>query len=212
MRVLLAENHDAVRRGLRVLLESAGLIVVAEAVDGLDAIRLCEEQRPDLMILDIGMPRLSGVDVALRVHDLQHPPHVVMLGGHDDEAYVSQAIGAGARAYVLKSATDTDLIPAVRAVSAGKPFVSPAVSAVLAEDYACRLRQRALRDPYYLLSDREKEVLQLLINGRSNLEASELLRIDVSLVEAHRMRIMQRLDIHDAAEIMLYAVRRRLID
>ena len=120
MRVLLADDHSIVRRGLRGLLEAAGLTVVAEASDGLEAARLCEEQRPDILILDIGMPKLSGIEVAARAQKLERPPGVIILSVHGDESYIMRALGAGARAYLLKSATDEDLIPAVRAVAAGK--------------------------------------------------------------------------------------------
>ena len=138
MRVLLADDHSIVRRGLRGLLEAAGLTVVAEAADGLEAMRLCEEHRPDLLILDIAMPKLSGIEVAARAQKMDRPPGVIILSMHGDESYIMRALAAGARAYLLKNATDEDLIPAVRAVAAGKPFFSPAVTAVLVEDYVRR--------------------------------------------------------------------------
>jgi two-component system response regulator NreC len=180
LRVLLADDHSIVRRGLRGLLEPAGLTVVAEASDGLEAVRLCEEYRPDILILDIGMPKLSGIEVAARAQKVDPPPGVIILSVHGDEAYIMRALAAGARAYLLKSATDEDLIPAVRAVAAGKPFLSPAVTAVLVEDYVRRLQQRGLTDSYHLLTDREKEVLQLLAEGRSNKEVATLLDLALS--------------------------------
>jgi DNA-binding NarL/FixJ family response regulator len=211
LRVLLADDHSIVRRGLRGLLEAAGLTVVAEAADGLEAVRLCEEHRPDLMILDIGMPKLSGIEVASRAQKLERPPGVIILSVHGDESYIMRALAAGARAYLLKSATDEDLIPAVRAVASGKPFFSPAVSAVLVEDYIRRLQQRGLTDSYHLLTDREKEVLQLLAEGRSNKEVATLLDLGLSTVETHRANLMQKLNLHNTAEIVLYAVRKGLI-
>jgi DNA-binding NarL/FixJ family response regulator len=211
VRVLLADDHSIVRRGLRGLLEAAGLTVVAEASDGLEATRLCEEHRPDLLILDIGMPKLSGIEVASRARKMDHPPGVIILSVHGDESYIMSALAAGARAYLLKSATDEDLIPAVRAVTAGKPFFSPAVAAVLVEDYVRRLQQRGLTDSYHLLSDREKEVLQLLAEGRSNKEVATLLDLGLSTVETHRANLMQKLNLHNTAEIVLYAVRKGLI-
>jgi DNA-binding NarL/FixJ family response regulator len=211
LRVLLADDHAIVRRGLRGLLESAGHTVVAEAADGLDAVRLCEEQQPETMILDIGMPRLSGIEVAARAAKLDRPPGVIILSVHGDESYIMRALGAGARAYLLKSATDEDLIPAVRAVAAGKPYFSPAVTAVLVEDYMRQLQQRGLTDSYHLLTDREKEVLQLLAEGRSNKEVATLLDLGVSTVETHRANLMQKLNLHNTAEIVLYAVRKGLI-
>ena len=211
MRVLLADDHSIVRRGLRGLVEAEGLSVVAEAGDGIEAVRLCEQHRPELLILDIGMPRLNGIEVAARAQKLDRPPGVIILSVHGDESYIMRALAAGARAYLLKSATDEDLIPAVRAVAAGKPFFSPAVAAVLVEDYVRRLQQRGLTDSYHLLTDREKEVLQLLAEGRSNKEVANLLDLGLSTVETHRANLMQKLNLHNTAEIVLYAVRKGLI-
>ena len=211
MRVLLADDHSIVRRGLRGLLETAGLTVVAEAADGLEAVRLCEEQHPDVMILDIGMPKLTGIEVAARAQKMDRPPGVIILSVHGDETYIMRALAAGARAYLLKSATDEDLIPAVRAVAAGKPFFSPAVAEVLVEDYVRTLHQRGLTDSYHLLTDREKEVLQLLAEGRSNKDVATLLDLSLSTVETHRANLMQKLNLHNTAEIVLYAVRKGLI-
>lgn len=211
MRVLLADDHGIVRRGLRGLLESAGFIVVGEAADGLEAVRLCDELHPDIVILDIGMPKLSGIEVAERAHKMDRRPGIIILSVHGDESYIMRALAAGARAYLLKSATDEDLIPAVRAVAAGKPFFSPAVAAVLVEDYIRQLRQRGLTDSYDLLTDREKEVLQLLAEGRSNKEVAALLDLGLSTVETHRANLMQKLNLHNTAEIVLYAVRKGLI-
>ena len=211
MRVLLADDHSIVRRGLRALLEEAGHTVVAEAGDGLEAIRLCEEHRPDLLILDIGMPRLNGIEVAARTQKLPRPPGVIILSMYGDESYIIRALSAGARAYLLKSATDEDLLPAVQAVASGKPFFSPAVAAVLVEDYVRRLQTRGLTDSFLLLTDREKDVLQLLAEGRSNKEVATLLDLGLSTVETHRANLMQKLGLHNTAEIVLYAVRKGII-
>jgi len=211
LRALLADDHAIVRRGLRSLLEEAGVTVVAEAADGLEAVRLSEEHQPDVLILDIGMPRLNGIEVAARAQKQARPPGVIILSMHDDESYIIRALASGARAYLLKDATDEDLIPAVRAVASGKPFFSPAVTAVLVEDYVHRLRSKGLSDSYELLTDREKEVLQLLAEGRSNKEVATLLDLGVSTVETHRGNLMQKLGLHNTAEIVLYAVRKRII-
>jgi two-component system, NarL family, response regulator NreC len=211
LRVLLADDHGIVRRGLRSLLEEAGLSVVAEAADGLEAVRLTEEHRPDLLIVDIGMPRLSGIDVAARSQKLDRPPGVIILSMHADESYIIRALAAGARAYLLKDATDEDLLPAVRAVASGKPYFSPAVTGVLVEDYVRTLQKRGLSDSYHLLTDREKEVLHLLAEGRSNKEVATLLDLGLSTVETHRANLMQKLNLHNTAEIVLYAVRKGLI-
>ena len=211
MRVLLADDHAIVRRGLRSLLEEADISVVAEAADGLETLRLCEEHHPDLLILDIGMPKLNGIDVAARTQKLERAPGVIILSMHADESYILRALAAGARAYLLKDATDEDLLPAVRAVGGGRPFFSPAVTTVLIEDYMRQLQSRGLTDSYHLLTDREKEVLQLLAEGRSNKEVATLLDLGVSTVETHRANLMQKLNLHNTAEIVLYAVRKGII-
>ena len=212
MRVLLADDHAIVRRGLRSLIEAQPQIrVIAEAADGLEALRLCEEHQPDAVILDIAMPKLNGIEVAERVQKLQRAPSVLILSMHADESYIIRALAAGARAYLLKDATDEDLIPALRAVAAGKRFFSPTVTAVLIEDYVRQLQARGLTDSYHLLTDREKEVLQLLAEGRSNKEVATLLEVGVSTVETHRANLMQKLNLHNTAEIVLYAVRKRII-
>jgi two-component system, NarL family, response regulator NreC len=211
LRVLLADDHGIVRRGLRSLLDEAGVSVVAEAADGLEAVRLAEQHRPDLLIVDIGMPRLSGIEVTARAQKLDRPPGVIILSMHADESYVIRALAAGARAYLLKDATDEDLLPAVRAVGSGRPFFSPAVTALLVEDYVRTLRKRGLTDSFHLLTDREKEVLHLLAEGRSNKEAATLLDLGVSTIETHRANLMQKLNLHNTAEIVLYAVRKGLI-
>jgi two-component system, NarL family, response regulator NreC len=212
LRVLLADDHGIVRRGLRSLLETEPTVtVVAEAADGLEALRLCEEHQPDILIVDVGMPKLNGIDVAAGAQKLEHPPRTLILSMHSDESYIIRALAAGARAYLLKDATDEDLLPAIRAVAAGKPFFSPAVTAVLVEDYLRQLQARGLTDTYHLLTDREKQVLQLLAEGRSNKEAAALLDLSLSTIETHRANLMQKLNLHNTAEIVLYAVRKGII-
>jgi two-component system response regulator NreC len=212
LRVLLADDHGIVRRGLRTLLESEpGISVVAEAADGLEALRLCGEHQPDLLILDVGMPKLNGIEVAARAQKLDRAPRSIILSMHADESYIIRALAAGARAYLLKDATDEDLLPAVRSVSAGKPYFSPAVTAVLVEDYVRRLQAKGLTDTYHLLTDREKEVLQLLAEGRSNKEVASELDLSLSTVETHRSNLMQKLNLHNTAELVLYAVRKGII-
>lgn len=197
---------------MRSLLETEDSVeVVAEASDGLEALRLCEEHHPDLLILDVAMPKLNGIDVAARSQKMDPPPQAIMLSMHLDESYVMRSINAGARGYLLKDATDEDLLPAIRAVAAGKSFFSPAVSGVLAEEYMEQLKERGLTDSYDLLTDREKEVLQLLAEGRSNKEVAALLDVGLSTIETHRANLMQKLNLHSTAEIVLYAVRKRLI-
>jgi DNA-binding NarL/FixJ family response regulator len=209
---LLSDDHGIVRRGLRSLLESEpGVEVVGEAADGLEALRLATETVPDILILDVAMPKMNGIEVASRVQKLDRAPRVIILSMHTDESYIIRALAAGARGYLLKEATDEDLIPAIRSVTAGKPFFSPAVAAVLMEDYVRQLQSRGLTDSYHLLTDREKQVLQLLAEGRSNKEAATLLDLGVSTIETHRANLMQKLNLHNTAEIVLYAVRKGII-
>ena len=209
--MLLADDHSIVRRGLRSLLEDAEVEVVGEAADGLEAVRLCESLSPDVVILDIAMPKLNGIEVAARAEKLAQPPGVIILSMHADESYIIRALAVGARGYLLKSATDEDLVPAVRAVAAGKPYFSSAVAAVLVEDYVRRLRTRGLTDSFDLLTDRERQVLQLLAEGRSNKEVAVLLDLGLSTIETHRANLMQKLNLHNTAEIVLYAVRKGII-
>jgi DNA-binding NarL/FixJ family response regulator len=210
--VLVADDHGIVRRGLKSLVETVDdMEIVAEAGDGLEALKLCDEHQPDILILDVGMPKLNGIEVAARVQKFDHPPRVIILSMHSDESYIIRALSAGARAYLLKDATDEDLLPALRAVAAGRPFFSPAVTGVLVEDYVRALQARGLTDSYHLLTDREKEVLQLLAEGRSNKEVATLLDLGLSTVETHRANLMQKLSLHNTAEIVLYAVRKGII-
>jgi two-component system, NarL family, response regulator NreC len=212
MRVLLADDHGIVRRGMRALLElEPGIEVVGEAGDGLETLRLCETLRPQLAILDIAMPSLNGIEVATRALKNDPSLKVIILSMHADESYVVRALMAGAKAYLLKEATEEDLLPAVRAVAAGKSFFSPAVSRLLLEDYVRQLKHRGLEDSYHLLTDREREVLQLLAEGRSNKEVAGVLGVGVSTVETHRANLMQKLSLRNTAEIVLYAVRKRVI-
>jgi two-component system, NarL family, response regulator NreC len=212
MRVLIADDHAIVRRGLRSLLESTrDLAVVAEAADGQEAVRLATEHHPDVAVLDIAMPLLNGIEVAERLQALNRPPHVIVLSMHTDESYILRALASGAQAYLLKEATDEDLIPAIRTVAAGMPYFSPAVSAVLVEDYVRQLKARGVTDTFDLLTSREREVLQLLAEGRSNKEVASLLDLALSTVETHRGNLMQKLNLHNTAEIVLYAVRKGMI-
>jgi len=212
VRLLLADDHAIVRRGMRALLEAQPTFdVVAEAADGVEAVAMCEQHKPDVAVLDVAMPRLSGIDVAERVRRMEGAPRVVMLSMHADESYVLRALQAGAQAYLLKDATDEDLVPAIRAVNSGRRYFSSAVSGLLAEEFVTQLQRRGLTDSYALLTDREKEVLLLLAHGRSNKEVASLLDVGVSTVETHRGNLMQKLDLHGTADIVLYAVRKRLI-
>jgi two-component system, NarL family, response regulator NreC len=212
MRVLLADDHGIVRRGMKALLElEPGIEIVGEAADGAECLRLCETLQPDLAILDIAMPRLNGIEVAARALKQNAQLKVIILSMYADESYVVRALGAGARAYLLKEATEEDLLPAVRAVAAGRSFFSPAVTRLMLEDYVCQLKQRGLEDSYHLLTDREKEVLQRLAEGRSNKQVASDLGVGLSTVETHRANLMQKLSLRNTAEVVLYAVRKGVI-
>jgi DNA-binding NarL/FixJ family response regulator len=212
MRLLLADDHALVRRGMRALIDThSAFTVVAEAADGVEAVSLCEHHQPDVAVLDVAMPRLSGIDVAERVRRLPNPPHVIMLSMHADESYILRALKAGAGAYLLKDATDEDLLPAIQAVTTRRHYFSEAVSRLLSEEFVTQLRRRGLTDSYELLTDREKEVLLLLAHGRTNKEVAADLSVGVSTVETHRANLMQKLGLHSTAEIVLYAVRKQLI-
>jgi len=212
MRVLLADDHGIVRRGMKALLElEPGVEVVGEAADGPEALRMCETLRPDTAILDIAMPRLNGIEVTARAVKQAPKLRVIILSMYADESYVVRSLAAGARAYLLKEATEDDLLPAVRAVAAGRSFFSPVVSRLLLEDYVRQLKQRGLEDSYHLLTDREKEVLQLLAEGRSNKEVAIELGVGLSTVETHRANLMQKLSLRNTAEIVLYAVRKGVV-
>lgn len=210
--MLLADDHGIVRRGMKALLENESDIEVAgEAADGREALKLCLSLDPDVAIVDIAMPQLNGIDVTAQAIKQLPKLKVIMLSMYADESYVLRALMAGAKGYLLKEATEEDLLPAVRAVAAGKSFFSPAISSVLLEDYVRQLQQRGLEDSYHLLTDREKEVLQLLAEGRSNKEVAQLLSVGLSTVETHRANLMQKLGLHNTAEIVLYAVRKGII-
>lgn len=212
MRILLADDHGIVRRGLRALLDAEpGVQVVGEAADGREALRLCEATRPDIAILDVGMPLLNGIEVTAQALRSMPELKVIILSMYADESYVLRGLSAGAKAYLLKEATEDDLLPAVRAVAAGRSFFSPAISKILLNDYMRHLQQRGLQDSYDTLTEREKEVLQLLAEGKTNKDVAKLLNLGISTVETHRNKLMQKLDLHNTAELVLYAVRKGII-
>jgi DNA-binding NarL/FixJ family response regulator len=212
MRIVLADDHGIVRRGMRSLLDTEpGVEVIGEAANGREALKLLETLRPDIAILDVAMPMLNGIEVTAQAMKAMPDLKVIILSMYADESYVVRALTAGARAYLLKEATEEDLLPAVRAVAQGRSFFSPAISKILLTDYVRHLKQRGMEDTYDMLSDREKEVLQLLAEGKTNKEVAALLNLSLSTIETHRLKLMQKLELHNTAEIVLYAVRKGII-
>ncbi|HSB17961.1 MAG TPA: response regulator transcription factor [Bryobacteraceae bacterium] len=212
IRVLLADDHGVVRKGLRYLLQkSPEMKVVGEAADGREAVAMAEELNPDVVVMDIAMPQLNGIDATAQIVKKNPRTGVIMLSMYSDETYLVRALGVGAKGYLLKDSTESDLVRAVQAVSQGRPFFSPAIAQTLLDDYMRRLRQENLQDSYDLLTDREKEVLQLLAEGKSNKEVATLLNLSLYTVETHRSHLMQKLNLHNTAEIVLYAVRKKII-
>jgi two-component system, NarL family, response regulator NreC len=212
IRILLADDHNVIRRGLRVLLETqAGFSVVAEAADGVAAVEQAITHRPDVVVLDIAMPRLAGTDAAERIAAEVPSAAIVILSMHADEGYVLRALKAGAKAYLLKDSAEGDLIDAIRVVSEGKAFFSPEVSRMLVEDYVREIKTRGAQDSYELLTSREREVLHLLAEGKSNKDIATLLNLSQYTVETHRRNIQEKLNLHSLAELILYAVRKGVI-
>ena len=211
LRILLADDHTLVRQGLRkVLEERPEWQVVAEAGDGREAVRLAEEFKPDVAVVDVAMPLLNGIETTRQITRRAPQTKVLVLSMYSDEAYVIQMLKAGATGYLLKDSADVDLLQAVQAVSQGKSFFSPAVARLMSDDYAHQRGGDAV-DRYESLSGREREIFQLVAEGKINKEIAALLFISPSTVETHRGRIMEKLDLHSAAEIVLYAVRRGVI-
>jgi two-component system response regulator NreC len=212
IRILLADDHTVVRKGLRLLLESvAEFQVIAEASSGREAVALAEQHIPDVIVMDVAMPILNGIEAARQISAKLPQVAVVFLSMHGDESYVLRALKAGARAYLLKDSAEYDLIQAVKAVTEGKAFFSPAISKILVEDYMRQMRERGVEDSYELLTTREREVLQLLAEGKNNKDAAALLNVSLYTVETHRSNIFQKLNLHSGAELILYAIRKGVI-
>ena len=211
-RVLIADDHGIVRQGLRALLEKSGEVsVVGEAADGREAVRLAEELHPNIVLMDIAMPKLNGIDAASQIIGRNPEIGVIILSMHADESYILRALNVGAKGYLLKDSAEGDVLPAVRAVAQGRPFFSPVIAATLLDEYLQTMKKHKVQDSYDLLTEREKEVLQLLAEGKTNKEVAALLNLSPYTVESHRTNLMQKLNVHNTAEIVLYAVRKNIV-
>lgn len=212
IRILIADDHGIVRTGLKLLFErSEDMQVIAEAADGREALRLAKELKPDIVIMDIGMPLLNGIDATAQIVRENERIGVIILSMYTDESYIVRALDAGARGYLLKDNADEDIERAIRSVIIGRPFFSPSIAHALLEDYLKLMRERHVQDSYDLLTEREREVLQLLAEGKSNKEAATILDVSPYTIETHRQNLMQKLGLHNTAEIVLYAVRKAII-
>jgi DNA-binding NarL/FixJ family response regulator len=212
VRILLADDHTIVRQGLRkVLEERPEWEVVAEAGDGREAVRLAGQHRPDVAIVDVAMPLLNGIETTRQITKRAPNTRVLVLSMHADEAYVTQILQAGATGYLLKDSADVDLVKAVEEAMSGRSFFSPAIARVMLDDYRRQLTDKGVSDRYEILSEREREIFQLVAEAKANKDIAALLNVSTSTVETHRAHIMEKLDLHSAAEIVLYAVRRGVI-
>jgi len=212
VRILLADDHTVMRAGLRLLLERhEDFEVVGEASDGRQAVDIATELKPAVVVMDIAMPQLNGVEAARQILSRDPETAIVMLSMHSDESYVLRSLKAGARAYLLKDSAEADLVSAIQAIIEGKSFFSPGVRALLKEDYIHRLAKFGADDTYELLTAREREVLQLVAEGRSNKEVAALLNLSLYTVETHRTHILQKLNLHSVPDLILYAVRKGII-
>jgi two-component system response regulator NreC len=212
IRILLADDHAIVRDGLRALLEKQpDMTVAGEASDGREAVQIAEENAPDIVVMDIAMPNMNGIEATRRIIATRPATGVVILSMHQDESYVLRSLKAGARGYLLKDSLRTEVVEAIRSVAQGRSFLTRKVSRLMQEDYIRQMERRGVEDSYDLLTDREREVLQLVAEGRTNKEVASVLSIGLTTVETHRTHILQKLGLHSVPELILYAVRKGII-
>lgn len=207
VRIVLADDHVLVRQALKSLLERINFQIIAEASDGQEAVRLSETQHPDILVMDISMPTLNGIDAVRQLSRSCPRTKSILLTQHDEDQYIHEALEAGVKGYVLKNQAATDLVQAIQQVSRGEIYLSPGISRVVVEAYRSKSARPA--DP---LTARERQMLQLIAEGKSTKDAASLLGISVKTAESHRMKLMQKLDIHETASLVRYAVRRGLVE
>lgn len=212
VRVLLADDHAILRSGLRLLLErDPDMAVVGEATDGREAVDWMAREGADVVVMDVGMPGLNGVEATGQIARRHPQAGVIMLSMHSDETYVLRCLRAGARGYVLKESAENELIAAIRAIGAGKSFFSPKVKRLLQQEHVERTRRAGGEDSYALLTEREREILQRIAEGHSNKEIAGRLCLSVHTVETHRKNILEKLGLHGPADLILYAVRKGIV-
>jgi two-component system response regulator NreC len=212
IRVLLAEDHSVVRTGLQLIIgNEKDMTVVGEAEDGLQAIQKAHELRPDVVVMDMTMPGLGGLEATRQIKRDLPDIHILFLTIHDNEEYFFQAVQAGADGYVTKSSPAWEVLTAIRTVHTGDCYLNPSVTKMLVGDYLERVKRGGKRDPYEALSDREREILHLIATGHSNREIGEVLNISEHTVHNHRARLMEKLGVHDRLELLKYAIRRGII-
>ena len=208
IRILLADDHAVVRKGFQFILGAQpDFEVVGEAANGREAVDLSKTLQPDVVVMDVSMPELNGIEATRRIGEVSPKARVLALSMHRDSVYVREILRAGARGYILKDAQEEELLGAVRAVSKGDGYLSPAVSDAVLNDY-----RKHVTDPVDLLTSREREVLQLIAEGRTNKEIATQLQLSVYTVEAHRGRVMEKLNLHSTGELVRFALRNGLID
>jgi DNA-binding NarL/FixJ family response regulator len=206
--ILLADDHSVVRQGFRRILESQpDMQIVGEAANGRQAIEQATKLLPDVVVMDVAMPELNGIEATRRLMESSPRTRVLALSMHKDAVYVREILRAGARGYLLKDAIDADLLAAVRSVAKGEAYLSPAIADAVLTDY-----RQHVTDPIDLLTSREREVLQLIAEGKTNKEIATTLKLSVYTVDAHRGRIMEKLNLHSTGELVRFAVRKGLID
>ncbi|MEQ1945669.1 MAG: response regulator transcription factor [Bryobacteraceae bacterium] len=213
-RILIADDHLLIRHGIRTILASDPTVtIVGEATDGLEAVSMAEKLRPDIAIIDLSMKNLNGIDATSQIARRLPATGVIVLSMYSDERYVNRAVRAGAKAYVVKDSTEEDLIRAIRAVQAGQTYFSPGVAKLLLEAYTRNLtgKNPEAEDRYGLLTEREREIFQLLAEGNSNKAIATSFGLSIHTVETHRIRLMKKLDVHNTAELVLCAVNLGLV-
>lgn len=212
IRILLVDDHTVMRSGLKLLLErEPDFLVIGEAADGRAAIQLAESTSPDVVVMDVAMPVLNGIDAAARITSSKPKAAVIVLSMHSDESYVLRALKSGVKGYLLKDSAESDLIAAIRHVMTGKTFFSPAISNMLVQDYIREIRQRGVEDSYELLTSRERELLQLMAEGRTAKEIAADLNLSAHTIDTHRANIMRKLNVNSISELILYAMRKGII-